>query len=271
MALVTLTTDFGTTDGYVGAMKGVILSRAPAATVVDLTHTIPRHDVTAAAHALANAVPFFPPGSIHVAVVDPGVGTERKPIILRGDREQLFVGPDNGVFSLIAPRPQAVYEIASPEFRRERPSATFHGRDVFAPAAAALAAGLPPDQAGPAVVLRGQLPPITGADGADVYRVHHIDAFGNLVTNIPAASVAPGARLRVSGRDIDHLSRTYEDVAPGELLAYVGSRGTVEIAVREGSAAELLGAARATVVELLPPAEAAPGSPRRAPDPGAPR
>ena len=252
MSIVTLTTDFGTIDGYVGAMKGVLLARAPGVVLVDITHSIPRHDVTAGAHALANAAPYFPPGTIHVAVVDPGVGTARKPIVLV-HREQVFVGPDNGIFSLVAPRPEAAYEIADPGFRRERPSSTFHGRDVFAAAAAALAAGAAPEQAGPPVVLRGVLPPLTGADEADVHRVQHIDAFGNLITRIPPRAVAPGARLRVSGRDIVGLSTTYEDVPAGELLAYVGSRGTVEIAVREGSAAELLGAARGTVVEILPP------------------
>ena len=250
--IVTLTTDFGTVDGYVGAMKGVILSRAPAAPLVDITHDLPRQDVTAAAHALANAVPFFPPGTIHVAVVDPGVGTARKPIILV-DREHLYVGPDNGIFSLIAPRPQQAFEIAEPAFIREKPSATFHGRDVFAMAAGRLAAGAQPEEAGPPVVLRGRLPPLTGADDAAVYRVQHVDAFGNLITGIAAAGLAPGVRLRVAGRDIDGLSHTYQDVATGELVAYVGSRGTVEIAVREGNAGELLGAARGTVVEILPP------------------
>ncbi len=246
--LVTLTTDFGEADGYVGAMKGVLHAAAPGVTIVDIAHTIPRHDVVAAAHALVNAVPFFPPGTVHVAVVDPGVGGERKPVIVV-DAPFFYVGPDNGIFSLVAPRPQAAHEITDTRFRRERTSATFHGRDVFAAAAARLAVGAPADEAGPQVVLRGRLPGATGAPGA--HHVLHIDVFGNLVTGIPREKVPPHAHIRVAGRTIAGVSETYESVAPGELLAYIGSRGTLEIAVREGSAAEVLGAARGTAVELV--------------------
>ena len=245
---VTLTTDFGTADGYVGAMKGVILSRAPQAQLVDVTHAVPRHDVVAGAQALANAVPYFPPGSIHVGVIDPGVGGERKGVIVVAD-DQLFVGPDNGLFSLVAPRPQAAYEIAEVEFRRDRPSQTFHGRDVFASAAARLALGGKPEEAGPQVVLRGRLS--EAGDSAGMH-VLHIDVFGNLITNMAGSEFPKQACLRVLGRDIGGLSQTYEDVGVGELIAYVGSRGTIEIAVREGNAAELLGAKRGTVIELLP-------------------
>jgi S-adenosylmethionine hydrolase len=240
VAIVTLTTDFGDVDGYAGAMKGVILSGAPSAVVVDISHAIRRHDVVAAAHVLASAAPYFPPGSIHVAVVDPGVGGARKGVVVAAG-EQLFVGPDNGIFSLVAPRPQAVHEITA--FRHPQVSSTFHGRDVFAVAAAHLAAGAALDQAGPPVVLRGALPRL-----ADGHHVVHVDVYGNLITDIPGHA-ARG--VRVAGRAIDRLSQTYESVAAGELLAYVGSRGTIEIAVREGSAAELLQAARGTPVEVL--------------------
>ncbi|HEY8146136.1 MAG TPA: SAM-dependent chlorinase/fluorinase [Kofleriaceae bacterium] len=241
MAIVTLTTDFGDQDGYVGAMKGVILSRAPGVTLVDITHAVPRHDVAAAANALADAAPWFPSGTVHLAVVDPGVGGARAAVVLAAGGH-LFVGPDNGLFALAAPRPDAVHAITEPAFRRDSVAATFHGRDVFAPAAARLALGATPAAAGPPVALRGRLELATGN------RVVHVDRYGNLVTDI--AGVAATARVRVAGRVIAGVSETYESVAVGELVAYVGSRGTLEIAVREGSAAELLGASRGTSVEI---------------------
>lgn len=239
--IITLTTDFGGEDGYVGAMKGVILSRAPDVTLVDISHTVRRHDIAAAANALADAAPCFPPGTVHLAVVDPGVGGARTPVVLVAGGH-VFVGPDNGLFALAAPRPEAAYAIARAAFRREPVSATFHGRDVFAPAAAALALGAAPDQAGPPVMLAGRL------DLGPGHRVVHVDRFGNLVTDI--AGAGKEARFRIAGRAIAGVSETYESVARGELLAYVGSRGTIEIAVREGSAAELLGAARGSEVEV---------------------
>jgi S-adenosyl-L-methionine hydrolase (adenosine-forming) len=246
LALVTLTTDFGTADGYVGAMKGVLYRAAPGVVVVDITHAVPRHDVAAGAHALATAAPWFPPWTVHVAVVDPGVGGRRRGVVVVA-AEQIFVGPDNGIFSLAAPRPDAVYEIAEAGFRATRVSPTFHGRDVFAVAAARLAAGAPPEQAGPPVTLAGTLP----RPAATEHQVVHVDGFGNLVTDLDGDDVAPGSRVRVAGRDVGGLHRTFEDVARGELVAYVGSGGTVEIAVREGSAATALGAGRGAPVDLV--------------------
>jgi len=240
-SIVTLTTDFGVEDGYVGAMKGVILSRAPTVTLVDITHAVPRHDIAAAANALADAAPCFPPGTIHLAVVDPGVGGARTPVVVVA-AGQLFVGPDNGLFELAAPQPEAAFAIAEPAFRREPVSTTFHGRDVFAPAAARLALGAAAETAGPPVALAGRLGLARGN------RVVHVDRFGNLVTDI--AGVPPGARVRIAGQVIAGVGETYESVATGALCAYVGSRGTLEIAVREGSAAEMLGAGRGTAVEV---------------------
>jgi len=250
-ALVTLTTDLGTADGYVGAMKGVLQRTAPGVVVVDIAHDVPRHDIAAGAHALATAAPWFPAGTVHVGVVDPGVGGSRRGVVVVA-RQQLFVGPDNGLFSLAAPEPAAAYEIAAPGFRAERVSPTFHGRDLFAVAAARLAAGAAPEEVGPRVALVGRLAEdATGSAGA--HRVVHVDAFGNLITDIAAEAVPAGARVRVGGRDVGPLCRTFEDVARGELLAYVGSGGTVAIAVREGSAAERLGTGRAAPVEVVPP------------------
>jgi S-adenosyl-L-methionine hydrolase (adenosine-forming) len=250
VAIVTLTTDFGTADGYVGAMKGVVLGRAPGAIVVDLAHDIPRHDVAAAAFALAQAAPHFPAGTVHVAVVDPGVGTGRAAVIV-DDGRSLYVGPDNGVFSLVAPAPRAAYAIEAAAFRREAVSATFHGRDLFAAAAGSLAAGAPAAAAGPAVTLAGALewPPAPAAPpGARAARVVHVDAFGNLITDLDVAELPPAARVSVAGRSIAAVSHTYGDVARGALCAYVGSANTLEIAVREGDAAAHLGVGRGAVV-----------------------
>lgn len=258
MALVTLMTDFGTADGYVGAMKGVLYSRAPGVRVVDVSHAIPRHDVSAAAHALTNTVPFFPAGTIHVCVVDPGVGTDRKAVIVM-HKDQILVGPDNGVFSLIAPRATRAYEISESAFLRDRPSMTFHGRDVFAAAAAEVARGGHPEDAGPQVVLRGRLP-AEHAEGSAAC-VAHIDVFGNLITNIARAKVPEGAGFRIAGRKIASLSESYSNVGSGELVAYIGSRETLEFAIREGNAAETLGASRGTVVELVLAADVVDGAP----------
>ena len=246
LALVTLTTDFGTADGYVGAVKGVLHRLAPGVVVVDITHDVPRHDIAAGAHVLATAAPWFPVGTVHVAVVDPGVGGARRGVVVVAGG-QVFVGPDNGIFELAAPRPSAVHEIAAAGFRADRVSSTFHGRDVFAVAAARLAAGAPPERAGPPVSLTGRLP------GAGAHRVVHVDVFGNLITDVDGGAVPAGSRVRVAGREVGPLRGTFEDVARGELVAYVGSGGTVEIAVREGSAAELFGAGRGAPVEVIGP------------------
>jgi S-adenosylmethionine hydrolase len=243
MPIITLTTDFGTRDGYVGAMKGVIAREAPAAAIVDIAHEIPRHDITHGAWVLASATREFPPGTIHVAVVDPGVGGARAEVVARiGD--QLYVGPDNGLFALLPPASEA-FSIAAPGFRRADASATFHGRDVFAVAAARLASGEGPERAGPATQLAGRLP--WDASGAGRGHVVHVDHFGNLISDL-----SPGAarRIRFANRELA-IARTYEAVAVGEPLAYVGSAGTIEIAVRGGRADDTFAATRGMPVELL--------------------
>jgi hypothetical protein len=278
MAIVTLTTDFATADGYVGAMKGVILGRAPSAQLVDLTHEIERHDIEAAAFALATAAPLFPAGTIHVAVVDPGVGGRRLPVVVCSGG-QVFVGPDNGIFALAAPLPEAAYEIAADRFVRHPISDTFHGRDVFAAAAGVLAAGLEPAEAGPPIALEigpspkanlsrgplvGEINPspqanliggplvgeVISREAADPCIVH-IDRFGNLITDIPGDELGPDDAVAIAGGPPIVQARTYADAPVGGVLAYVGSAGTVEIAVREGSAAEVLGAARGDGVAVI--------------------
>jgi len=237
MAIVTLTTDFGTRDGYVGAMKGVILRLAPGTTIVDIAHDVPRHDIAHAAWVLATSAYEFPLGTIHVCVVDPGVGGARNEIIVSA-KGHLFVAPDNGVLTQVASGVEGTWAITSKAFHRPQPSPTFHGRDVFAPAAAALARGLPPHLAGPATC--AMVPP-RAAPGAIV----HVDGYGNLISDLKPGPV----RVIVAEREIA-VRRTYEDVPPGALVAYVGSAGTIEIAVREGSAAEALGVGRGAPVAV---------------------
>jgi S-adenosylmethionine hydrolase len=250
--IVTLTTDFGTADGYVGAMKGVLARLAPAAVVVDLAHDVPRHDVAHAAWVIATCAWEFPIGTIHVVVVDPGVGGARLELVVevRGHR---FVGPDNGVFAYVAGAGASagadaeVHAITSTAFRLPDVSPTFHGRDVFAPAAAALANGLPASAAGPATCAAGSLPWAPHAIGPRGVVVH-VDTYGNLITNLRPAPGATSVVLAINGRLVA-VRRTYDDVPEGALVAHVGSAGTYEVAVRAGSAATLLEAGRGSVVE----------------------
>ncbi|MSP62780.1 MAG: hypothetical protein EXR72_21100 [Myxococcales bacterium] len=243
--IITLTTDFGTQDGYVGAMKGVLLREHPAARLVDLTHDVPPQDVFAGAFALAQAACFFPPGTVHIAVVDPGVGSSRRALIVEHDGA-LFVAPDNGLTWLAAPG--AAWAIDSTRLPPEwliHP--TFHGRDLFARIAARLAAGAPIAEFSTGIVVQRQLAlPPAAREGATLRgEVIHIDRFGNLVTSFPGGTVS--GTLTVAGVDAP-LHTTYADVAPGQPVAYLGSSGFIEVAVRDGSAATLLSASRGAVV-----------------------
>lgn len=259
MSIVTLTTDFGTVDGYVGAMKGVVLSLARDATTVDITHDIPRHDIASGAFALAQAAPLFPAGTVHVAVVDPGVGGQRADIVVEAGG-CYFVGPDNGVLALAARGPRVAHLIQRPEFRRQPVSPTFHGRDVFAQTAGLLARGAHPREAGPILPAIQELgdplpePDRPAGEGAAAVIVH-IDAFGNLITSLPGDFLVPAIALVLvpsHGRPSIALRAggTYGDVEPGSLVAYVGSAGLVEIGLREGSAAENTGLRRGEHLRL---------------------
>jgi hypothetical protein len=254
---VTFTTDFGSRDGYAGAMKGVVLSLAPSATLVDVTHGVPPQDVVSGAVALAQAAPLFPRGTIHVAVVDPGVGGNRADLLVEAG-DSFFVGPDNGVLSLAARAGRRIYRIEAPAFRREPVSPTFHGRDVFAPTAGLLAAGASAADAGPRVDTMIDLtPPVLSHRAGQVEgQVIHIDSFGNLITSLGAENLPPDASIEVEGvGGIFHpvLARTFSDVPSGALVAYLGSGGQLEIARRDGSAAAHIDAARGAVVRVGAP------------------
>jgi S-adenosyl-L-methionine hydrolase (adenosine-forming) len=240
MTVITLLTDFGTADSYLAETKGVLISRAPAAVLVDVSHGVSPGDVRAAAYILGRTWHHFPAGTVHMAVVDPGVGTSRAALALRV-RDHYFVGPDNGLFTPVL-RDSEVEAVALPTPRTASP--TFHGRDLFAPAAAALAGGaalsmLGPPFAGIPERLAYTTPHYEGK--TIVGEIVYIDRFGSLITNLTPELVPSYATLEVEDLDLGPLKRTFHDVSTGGILAYVGSGGAIEIAVRDGSAARRLG------------------------------
>lgn len=243
-----LLTDFGDHDSYVGVMKAVMLGIAPSLTIVDLCHAIEPQDVISAGYVLLTAVPYLPGGSVVVAVVDPGVGTQRRILALAFD-SWILLAPDNGLASMVLDRFEcrAAWEIIWQRWRSSAPSATFHGRDIFAPCAALLASGQRTlEQVGekidPATVVRIETNPTRTADGIAATMLH-VDRFGNLITNVEAArwGITAGSWLCRISDDLLPVLRTFGDVPPGQPLAYIGSSGFVEIAIRNGSAAARYG------------------------------
>jgi S-adenosyl-L-methionine hydrolase (adenosine-forming) len=255
--IITLTTDFGTRDPWVGIMKGVILGICPDARLVDLTHEIAPQDVLEAALALESAARHFPPGTAHLAVVDPGVGSPRRALALSADG-QFFVGPDNGLFTFAlerAGRDFTAVSLEAPAYRLAPVSRTFHGRDLFAPAVAHIAAGVALARLGPPLEDPVRLPLSRAQRRGDMIEGEVIatDHFGNLLTSVTGEDVAalggPWA-LEVAGRPVGGLASSYAEGPPGKPVAIIGSTGRVEIFVRDASAAAALGTSRGTVVKV---------------------
>jgi S-adenosylmethionine hydrolase len=257
--IITITTDFGNEDAYVPSMKGTMLSIAPAARLVDVTHEISPQDVMESAFVLQSAQPFFPDGTIHLVVVDPGVGTERRAVALRKD-DHWYVGADNGLFPLVfdGAAPDAAVELDNPDaWRTPSPSNTFHGRDIFAPAAAHLAAGRTLQDIGSPIDDLESLhwaSPTTSDEGVQG-RIIHVDHFGNCVTNIQRSTLAgaldldnenapvdafPSVKGYVGSTVLENLHATYGAVSEGDPLLLFGSTGFLEVGVNGGNAAELL-------------------------------
>ena len=248
-SLITLITDFGSADHYVGTMKGVIYSRCPEARLVDISHGIQAFSLYSAAYTVDQAAPFYPPGTIHVVVVDPGVGTARRPLLLEC-LGQFFVAPDNGVLSMIASRDQAARarELTNRELWLEKPSSTFHGRDIFAPVAAALASGrFAPKDVGPETGPIERLPDLEPSEiepGLWKGAVLSVDHFGNLITNFHSSDFATltssGFKMLIGKGEITRWQQTFGSAPTGHCFAYFGSSGRVEIGSNRKSAAALI-------------------------------
>ncbi|MCA9267178.1 MAG: SAM-dependent chlorinase/fluorinase [Planctomycetales bacterium] len=258
-AIITLTTDFGADSPYVAQMKGAVLSIFCDVQIIDVTHSVPPQDILQGALALVDAAPSFPPQTIHVAVVDPGVGTQRR-IVAAQLHEQWFIAPDNGLLTGVwrsAPQ-RRCFSVENNALFHQSVSRTFHGRDIMAPVAAHLAAGVAPDLLGPAVDAIVEIPwpePIVAHDEIRA-QIIAVDSFGNLLTNLhidrlPAGwADATSPRISCGGAEIDRLCATYGDARPGELVALFGSADRLEIAVVDGSAAARLQAGVQDVVTL---------------------
>ena len=256
---IALLTDFGTRDWYAAAMRGVILSYCPSARILDITHEVPPQDIVAGALTLAAAAPWFPRGTVFAAVVDPGVGGDRALVAARADG-RYFVGPDNGLLALALAKAErvALIRLTNRRYWRRSVSQTFHGRDIMAPVAAHLANGVPLARLG--VALKRLTPlemPVPQRHGRTVRgQILHIDTFGNLITNLPAAllvrrDAAAHASLRYQRHAVRMVS-SYAAGRPQELIAIVNSQELIELAIREGSAAWTFNAKRGDAVELIP-------------------
>lgn len=254
--IITLTTDFGLKDPYVGAMKGAMLSVDPSIAIVDISHQVTPGNIVEGALILLDACRFFPKGTVHVGVVDPGVGSARKPMLVEAG-DYIFVGPDNGLLSLAARAcglTRAI-ELADAGFFRPGVSRTFHGRDIFGPVAALLASGADPGRFGPELdeVVSLEIPAPQSGEGFVSGEVVYADSFGNLMTNIgkdDLASVGDGCEVSIAGATLSGIKKTYSDSPEGAVLALFGSSGRLEVAVNSGSAAVVLKAGVGAKVEV---------------------
>jgi|SRR5699024_6944216 len=256
--IITLTTDFGLKDYYVSAMKAVMLGIAPEVRLIDVSHDIPSQDIMAGSWVLKNSAMLFPSSTVHTVVIDPGVGTERKAIALQLE-DQYFVGPDNGIFSLLtANRPYKAVRLTKEEYLRRGPSDTFHGRDIFAPAAAHLSRGVDLTNLGEPVnelVSYRWMQPIADKDGLEG-TVIHIDKFGNLITNISKSLIEEviadeEVKLYVGNVILDNIATTFGDVAEGEPVAYIGSAGMLEVGINQGNAKQMLGVQKGAQLSIV--------------------
>lgn len=258
--VITLTTDFGTEDGNAAVMKGVILSLNPHALVIDLTHDIPPQDVAAAAYVLRRAYAYFPPGTIHIVVVDPGVGTERRAIAVRS-AEAFFVAPDNGVLTYVMQELQdkghelRIVSLTNPQYWLSQISSVFHGRDIFAPVAAHLSLGVDIDALGHELedCVMMPRPRLEMRPGKITGQVMHIDHFGNLLTNIPQSaldSVTGRLITVIAAREIRGLTKAFGHREAGELIAYIDSSGHLAVALVNRSAQQMLNCQVGTPVEI---------------------
>lgn len=254
--LITLTTDFDTKDGYVGAMKGVIANIDPDLRILDITHAIPPQDIRAGALCLANATPFYPRGTVHIAVIDPGVGSKRAALVAE-TQHYFYVLPDNGLLTHLAeiePILQ-VRRIDNTSWCCESISNSFHGRDIFAPVGAHLAAGAVFDDVGPVMDswITLPLPQVVTQDQTCIGEVLDVDIYGNLITNISRKHFQDKkvATVIIAEMKLHGLKRSFAAVPPGELLAMIGSRDCIEIAVNGGNAARLLNVGRGDAVRVL--------------------
>jgi S-adenosylmethionine hydrolase len=265
VSTITLLTDFGTADYFVAAVKGVILTANPQAHIVDITHDIPPQDIEAAAFTLLAACSSFPAATIHVAVVDPGVGSSRRAILVK-TRQACFVGPDNGIFSYVCESSEnlgetpELFHLTNTKYFRDTVSQTFHGRDVFAPVAAALSLGVTAVELGASISDIVRLPPLrltTSRDGRLMARIIHFDRFGNCVTNITendltANMISAGATLRLKGKTVKSFRNYFAESESGKdkLFGIWGSAGFLEIAAANASAAKILNARRGDTVTV---------------------
>lgn len=258
--IVTLTTDYGTNDHLVGVLKGVILKINPEVTIIDITHAVTPYDLLDGALAITSAYPYFPPRTIHVIVVDPGVGTERRPLLVSG-QNQYFIAPDNGVLSGVYEKEQTftVRHLTSEHYFLQPVSKTFHGRDIFAPAAGWLSKHWQPASMGEEIkdFKRFALPRPKEAEGAWKGVILKVDGFGNLMTNFRPEDFSPEAmekgmvHLQVGSHTVTRLVPTFASGNAGEAVAFVGSSGYIEIAVNKGNAAKTLGVGRGTPVLVM--------------------
>ena len=261
---ITFLSDFGLKDDFVGTCHGVMKQIAPEAQIIDITHGIPPQAVLQGALVLANTVGFMPVG-VHLAIVDPGVGGPRRPIVLRDAEDRTYVGPDNGLLLPAASRTgiAAAHELANPEYALETISRTFHGRDLFSPAAAHLARGVALDELGPPVdpegLVRLDLPELVVTDGGIVATLLYVDSFGNIALNltrddVEGLGIVAGARveLELSGeRYYAVMARTFADARPGDVILYEDSYKNMSLAISRGSAARMLHAAPGQSIQIM--------------------